>query len=62
MGIDHTHRVHIGEEEKKGECTYLPYQLERTSTPTLLLMVDRVKGGRVFTFPPPHQAGLILLS
>jgi hypothetical protein len=32
---------------------YLPSQLERTPT-TLLLMVDRVKGGRVCT-PHPHK-------
>ncbi len=40
---------------------YLPSLLERTYTTTLLLMIDRGKGGGRAPLPP-HQAGLILPS
>jgi hypothetical protein len=47
-------RVEIGE-------VYLPSQLKRTYTTTLLVMVDRIEGGGRAS-PTSHQVGLIFPS
>jgi hypothetical protein len=52
--------VHIGIEEKQGECTV--YVLSAGAyTTTMLVMVDRVKGGGVHPPPSPDWADFTIM-